>query len=181
MNTTERLQAAQRAEFEAMVGVVEKAIEGFEQLALLNLHTLRDATDEAAEGMRRALSARDAQELFADGSPPLQRSGQRAADYAQRVGEIAGSAQAGMVDAVNQGFALMQQLVQDGAAAAKPAPLAFGADGAQAWFDNAMRFSADALQAFGRNQQQAAQLAAAVRPRGAGNGAAKPAARAARS
>ncbi len=186
MNTTERLQAAQRAEFEAMVGVVEKAIEGFEQLALLNLHTLRDATDEAAEGMRRALSARDAQELFADGSPPLQRSGQRAADYAQRVGEIAGSAQAGMVDAVNQGFALMQQLVQDGAAAAagtaaKPAPFAFGADGAQAWFDNAMRFSTDALQAFGRSQQQAAQLAAAVRPRGAGNGAAKPAARAARS
>ncbi len=181
MNTTERFQAAQRAEFEAMVGVVDKAIEGFEQLALLNLHTLRDAADEATAGLRRAMSARDAQELFAE-PPPLQRSGQRAADYAQRLGEITGSAQAGMVEAMNQGFALMQQLVHDGAEAATARPELFGAGGGgtQAWIDHAMQFGAEAMQAFSRSQQQAAQLAAAARPRGPGNGAAKPA-RAARS
>ena len=183
MNTTEQLQAAQRAEFEAMVGVVDKAIESFEQLALLNLHTLHDAADAAADGMRRALGARDAQELFAAEPPPLQRNGQRAAEYAQRVGEIVGNAQAGMIDAMNQSVARMQQLAHDGAeAAVAKAPRAgLGAGAAQAWFDSAMQLGAEALQAYGRSQQQAAQLAAAARPRGTGNGAAKPAARAARS
>ena len=180
MNTTEQWQSAQRAEFEAWVGLADKAIDGFEQLALLNLHTMRDAAHDAAEGVRHALAARDVQELYGDGMHPLQRGGQRAAEYAQRLGEITGHAQADLAEAVKQAMALLQHALHDNVArSAQTLPGA--GNGAQAWMQSAMQFGAQALEALNKSQQHAGPLVAA-RPAG-GNSQSKPAAgaRAARS
>ena len=176
MNTLEQLQAAQRAGFEAMVGLADKAIEGIEQLALLNLHTMRDAAQDAAEGVRRALAARDLQELVGDGENPLQRSGQRAADYAQRLGEISGRAQADMADALSHAMALMQQAVRDNVARSSR-ELPNGGNGAQAWMQSALHIGTQALEALNKSQQQAQQVFSAGL-HASGNSEAKPAARA---
>lgn len=186
MNTSERLQATQRAELEAMVGFIDKAIDGIEQFALLNLHGMSDASREVADDLRRAMSARDTQELFADGPQSLQRSNQRAADYAQRVGEIAAKAQAEFADAMKQSMALMQQLTremtrQSAVQLQRQTPLALNADGATAWIDNASHLVHETLKTFGEAQRQAMQLAATALPKGGGDGAAKPAGRAARN
>lgn len=183
MNTTERFQAVQRAEFETIVGLFGKTIDGLEQLALLNLHTLHDAADEAADNLHHALSAHNAQEMIADGSSPLQRSGQRAAEYAQHVGEIASSTQAGITDAITQSMALMTKLARENAERnaaqlQQVAPPTFGASSTTNWFDSAMQFGNQALQAFSQAQRQAAQFGASTRS--GGDGAATPSARAAR-
>ncbi len=176
MNSIEQWQAAQRAEFETLFGLSDKAIEGMERLALLNLHTLRDAAHDTAEGMRRALAARDLQELVGDGESPLQRSGQRAADYAQRLGEITGHVQADMAEALSRAMALMQQTVRDNVArSARQLPA--GGDGAKSWMESALQFGTQALEAMNKSQQQAGQLFGA-QARAAGNGQAAPAARA---
>lgn len=92
MSTTEQIQAAQKAELDSMVSMADKAMNGFEKLVQLNLQTLREATQDAAEAMRAAFSARDLQELMSlQTGNPMQTSSQKAAAYAQHLAEIAGS------------------------------------------------------------------------------------------
>ena len=63
MLNNETFAAAQQANVKAAVALANKALEGVEQLAALNLKTVRAGFDQAAEAAVAALAAKDPQAL----------------------------------------------------------------------------------------------------------------------
>jgi phasin family protein len=63
--TPEQFAAAQKANFEALFGLTNKAFEGVEKLVELNLQVVKSTLAESQENAQRALSVKDAQELLA--------------------------------------------------------------------------------------------------------------------
>lgn len=158
MSTVEQIQAAQKAELESMVDIADKAMSGFEKFAQLNLQALRDSTQEAAESMRAALSARDLQELLSlQSTGSLQNSTHKAMAYAQRMAEIAGSTQAELTEALNQSMARMQAAMRD-SVRNTVVNLPAGSEGAAALMQSALNFTAQAFDALQKSQAQAAKL-----------------------
>jgi phasin family protein len=158
MSTNEQIQAAQKAELESMVSVAEKAMNGFEKLVQLNLETLRAATQDAAEAMRTAFSARDLQELMSNqATSPVQASSQKAMAYVQHVAEIAGSTQAELAEALNQSMARMQQALRD-TMQSNTNKLPLGSEGVAALMQSAMNFTTQAFDAVQKSQTQATKM-----------------------
>ena len=160
MRTTEQIQAAQKAELESVVSMAEKALNGFEKVAMLNMQTLREATMDAAAAMRTALSARDLQEFVgSQTSSPMQAAGQKTLSYAQHLAEIAGSTQAELADAFNQSMARMQQVMREttkNGASGLPA----GSDAMTALMQSAMNFTTEAFDVAQKAQTQATKMVA---------------------
>ena len=158
MNATEQIQAAQKAELESMASMVEKTMNGFERLAQLNLQTLREVAQNAAEGMRAALSARDVQELMSvQTDNPIQAQGQKAFAYAQQLAEIASSTQAELAGVVNQSMTRMQQALRD-AMQSSTHNLPMGSEGAAALMQSAMNFTSQAVEAMQNTQSQTSKM-----------------------
>ena len=63
--TPEQFAAAQKANFETLFGLTNKAFEGVEKLVELNLQVVKSTLAESQENAQRALSVKDAQELLA--------------------------------------------------------------------------------------------------------------------
>lgn len=63
--TPEQFAAAQKANFDALFGLTNKAFEGIEKLVELNLQVVKSTLAESQENAQRALSVKDAQELLA--------------------------------------------------------------------------------------------------------------------
>ncbi|MHB1667425.1 MAG: TIGR01841 family phasin [Thiomonas sp.] len=184
MRTREQIQAVQKAELEFMAGMAEKVMHGFEQVARLNLQMLRDATHDGAEAMRAAASARDVPEwIRVQTGNPAQANGQKALAYAQRLAEIAGTTQAELADAMNQGLLRMQQALRETMAAdnskrphapgsAGPLPSFLGSHGssplADPWgrtpaaslMQSFMNFTTQALEAMQESQGKAVKIMA---------------------
>lgn len=157
-STTEQIQAAQKAELDSMVSMADKAMNGFEKLVQLNLQTLREATQDAAEAMRAAFSARDLQELMSlQTGNPMQTSSQKAAAYAQHLAEIAGSTQAELAEALNQSMTRMQQALRD-ATQNSMGNLPLGSEGAAALMQSAMNFTTQAFDAMQKSQSQVTKM-----------------------
>ena len=179
MRTTEQIQAVQKAELESMVSMAEKALNGFEKMALLNMQTLRDATMDAAAAMHTALSARDMQEFMgSQAASPMQTVGQKTLSYAQHVAEIAGSTQAELADAFNQSMARMQQVMRE-ATKNGAGGLPAGSDAMSTLMQSAMNFTAQAFDAAQKAQTEATKMVAddvqSLSQAAAKSGAAKPA------
>ena len=173
MNATEQMQVLQRAELESVFDMGKSMLDGFERLTRLNLEVLRDSTQDATELLRAALSARDLQELMnARAGSPLRGGGDRAADYARRVAEIAAGTQAEVAEAMNQNMLRLQeamkQAVGDGAdelpAVAAPAQVFLKgmADVAAQAFEAMQKTQGEAAKAV---SQQVHQLGAAAAPK----------------
>lgn len=156
MNATEQMQVLQRAELESAFDMGKSMLGGFERVIRLNLEVLRDSTQQATELLRAALSARDLQDLMnARAGNPLRSGGDRAADYARRLAEIAAGTQAEMAETMNQNMLrlreAMQQAVGGGAADDLPAVAA----PAQAFLKGFADFAAQALDAMRNTQGEA--------------------------
>jgi phasin family protein len=112
--TAEQLQAAQKMELESLVDLGDKAMTGIEKLIELDLQTLREATRDAAESVRSALSSQDLQELMRkEAEGPMQASTQKSMAYFQRRAEIVGSFMAEWMNALNQSASRTQQAMRD--------------------------------------------------------------------
>ena len=62
MLTADQVIAAQKANFDTLFGMSNKAFEGVEKLVELNLQVAKASLGEAAEGVKAALSVKDAQD-----------------------------------------------------------------------------------------------------------------------
>ena len=100
MMTAEQMMAAQKANFETLFGLTNKAFEGVEKLVELNLQVAKAALGEAGETMTAALSVKDAQELLALQTSLLQPSAEKAAAYSRHVYDIAAATSAEVTKAV---------------------------------------------------------------------------------
>ena len=83
-----QLAAANKANFEVLIGLTGKVFEGIEQLTALNLQTAKGGFDEVKETAMAVLSARDAQSLLALQAGLLQPAADRAAAYGKQVYRI---------------------------------------------------------------------------------------------
>ncbi len=90
----EQIVEAQKASLEILVGLTSKAFEGFERLCELNLQTMRSTLTETREGMRKALSVKDPQELMALQIELLQPVAENALSYRRHLLEIVAATRA---------------------------------------------------------------------------------------
>ena len=100
MLNAEQIMSAQKANFETLFGLTNKAFEGVEKLVELNLQVAKAALGEAGETMTAALSVKDAQELLALQTSLLQPSAEKAAAYSRHVYDIAAATSAEVTKAV---------------------------------------------------------------------------------
>jgi len=89
MLTAEQILAAQKASFETLFGLTNKAFEGVERLAQLNLTTSKAALADAASHTQALLNVRDAQELLALQAGLIQPLAEKTAAYNRDLYEIA--------------------------------------------------------------------------------------------
>ncbi|MCY0854141.1 phasin family protein [Cupriavidus sp. D39] len=90
----EKIVEAQKASLETLAGLTSKAFDGFERLLELNLQTMRSTLAETREGMQRAFSVKDPQELMALQIELLQPVAEKSLSYRRHFLEIAASTRA---------------------------------------------------------------------------------------
>ena len=83
-----QLAATNKANFETMMGLTAKALDGVEQLTVLNLQAAKGGLEQAQETGMAVLSARDAQSLLALQAGLLQPGADKAAAYGKHVYRI---------------------------------------------------------------------------------------------
>ena len=88
MLTAEQILAAQKAQFENLFGLTQKAFEGAEKLIELNLTAAKAALQESAAHSQAMLSVKDAQELVALQASLLQPMAEKSASYSRHVYDI---------------------------------------------------------------------------------------------
>lgn len=91
--TPEQVAAAQKANLETLFGLTTKAFEGVEKLVELNLQVVKTTLAENVENAKKALSARDAQELLALQAAAVQPVAEKTLAYTRHLYEIASETQ----------------------------------------------------------------------------------------
>lgn len=160
MSAIHQMQASQSAEWQSIAEMADKAMDGFEQVTQLNLKAWRDGWQDAADGMRKALDARDMNNLMklADASA-MQAQAQRATAYMQRLADIGGGMQVEFGKAMNQRVDRMQQTLRESTdQSGRSTP--DGHEAFAAMMQDAMRFAAKAFETLQQSQQQATTLMA---------------------
>jgi phasin family protein len=92
--TPEQIAAANKAQFDTLFGLTNKAFEGMEKLLELNLQVVKSTLAESQENAQRVLSVKDAQELLALQANLAQPVAEKALSYGRHLYEIASSTQA---------------------------------------------------------------------------------------
>jgi phasin family protein len=92
--TPEQIAAANKAQFDTLFGLTNKAFEGLEKLFELNLQVVKSTLAESQENTQRVLSVKDAQELLALQASLAQPVAEKALSYGRHLYEIASSTQA---------------------------------------------------------------------------------------
>lgn len=91
--TPEQVAAAHKANLETLFGLTTKAFEGVEKLVELNMQVVKTTLAENVDHAKRALTARDAQELLALQVSLIQPVAEKAVAYGRHVYEIAADTQ----------------------------------------------------------------------------------------
>ncbi|MCO4860075.1 TIGR01841 family phasin PhaP1 [Cupriavidus sp. WGlv3] len=91
--TPEQVAAAQKANLETLFGLTTKAFEGVEKLVELNLQVVKTTFAENVENAKKALSAKDAQELLAIQAAAVQPVAEKTLAYTRHLYEIASETQ----------------------------------------------------------------------------------------
>ena len=107
MLTQEQFAAAQKAQFDTLVGLTATSLEATEKLVALNLDVAKAALADASAQAQTVLSAKDVQSLFALQAELLQPSPEKASAYGRKLydivtgvqGEFSKVAEAGAADA----------------------------------------------------------------------------------
>ena len=89
MLTAEQILAAQKANTETLFGLTNKAFEGVEKLAELNVAASKAVLSDVASHTQALLSVRDAQELLALQAGLIQPLAEKTAAYSRHLYEIA--------------------------------------------------------------------------------------------
>src|SRR2546428_311161 len=89
MLTAEQILAAQKANTETLFGLTNKAFEGVEKLAELNVAASKAALSDVASHTQALLSVKDAQELLALQAGLIQPLAEKTAAYSRHLYEIA--------------------------------------------------------------------------------------------
>src|ERR1700735_2241372 len=91
--TPEQIAAANKAQFDTLFGLTNKAFEGLEKLLELKLQVVKSTLAESQENAQRALSVKDAQELLALQASLAQPVAEKALSYGRHVYEIVSATQ----------------------------------------------------------------------------------------
>ncbi|ABF08086.1 phasin family protein [Cupriavidus metallidurans] len=91
--TPEQVAAAQKANLETLFGLTSKAFEGVEKLVELNLQVVKATLAENADNAKKALTAKDAQELLAIQASLVQPVAEKTLAYTRHLYEIASETQ----------------------------------------------------------------------------------------
>ncbi|WER44563.1 TIGR01841 family phasin PhaP1 [Cupriavidus sp. WKF15] len=91
--TPEQVAAAQKANLETLFGLTTKAFEGVEKLVELNLQVVKTTFAENVDNAKKALSAKDAQELLAIQASLVQPVAEKTLAYTRHLYEIASETQ----------------------------------------------------------------------------------------
>ena len=94
MLTPEQFAGANKAQFDTLFDLTNKAFEGFQKVLALNLQVVKSTLAESQENVHRALSVKDAQELLALQASLAQPVTEKAQSYSRQLYEIASSTQA---------------------------------------------------------------------------------------
>ena len=89
----EQVAAAQKANLETLFGLTSKAFEGVEKLVELNLQVVKATLAENADNAKKALTAKDAQELLAIQASLVQPVAEKTLAYTRHLYEIASETQ----------------------------------------------------------------------------------------
>jgi len=94
MLTPEQFAGANKAQFDTLFGLTNKAFEGFQKVLALNLQVVKSTLAESQENAQRVLSVKDAQELLALQASLAQPVAEKAQSYSRQLYEIASATQA---------------------------------------------------------------------------------------
>jgi phasin family protein len=160
MLTADQIIAAQKANLETLFDLTGKAFEGVEKLVELNLQVAKASLGEAAETAKTALSAKDAQELFALQAGLLQPAAEKAAAYSRHVYDIAAATNAEVSKIAEAQFASAQtNFVEAVDGAVKNAPA--GTESAAALMKSAIAAASNAIETVQKATKQASEVAEA--------------------
>src|SRR5437870_6908798 len=160
MLTAEQILAAQKANTETLFGLTNKAFEGVEKLAELNVAASKAVLSDVASHTQALLSVRDAQELLALQAGLIQPLAEKTAAYSRHLYEIASGTGAEFGKAFEAQAAEAQKkflAVVDNAAKNAPA----GSETAVAVFKSAVAAGNNALESVQKAVKQAAEVAEA--------------------
>jgi phasin family protein len=156
--TPEQFAASQKAGFEALFGLTNKAFEGAIKLAELNIQTARETFAQGQENVQAALAAKDPQGFFALQAGFAQPVAEKAIAYGRSVYEIVSAAQSEITRAAEAQFAQQQEAVQSLVEnAAKNAPA--GSESVVAAFKSAFNTANTAYETVNKAAKQAVELA----------------------
>lgn len=160
MLTTEQILAAQKSQFDSLMGLSFKGFDTVEKILELNLQTAKTLLGEAQESAKAALAAKDMQALFALQGSLMQPSAEKATAYGRRLYDITSAAtadvskvaEASAADAKKKMLALVDSAV-------KTAPA--GSENAVSMVKAAVTAANDAFESAQKAAKQAAGVAEA--------------------
>jgi phasin family protein len=158
MLTVEQVLAAQKANFDTLFGLTNKAFSGVEKLVELNMTAGKAALGEAAEGAKATLSVKDAQELMALQASFLQPLAEKSMAYSRHFYDIASGTTAEFTSAYEaQTAAAQKQFAGLVDTMSKNAPA--GSESAVAMMKSAVAAAGNAYDAVQKAVKQATDLA----------------------
>jgi len=158
--TPDQFIAAQKASFETLFGLTQKAFEGMEKLVELNMQVAKTTLTEAAETAQAAMAVKDVQELMSLQASLLQPAAEKAASYSRHVYDIVAganaeatkAAEAHMADSQKKVLALVDTAVKNAPA---------GSESAVAMMKSAVTAANNALETVQKAAKQATEVAEA--------------------
>jgi phasin family protein len=157
MLTVDQIASSQKANFDVLFGLTEKAFQGVEKMVELNLAA---ALNESAQHAHALLSVKDAQELVALQTAAVQPLAEKAAAYGRHVYDIASATNAEFTKAFEQQASQAQQVVVgyiDTASKSAPA----GSEPVMALFKSSLAASNNAMDSVQKVVKQATEAAQA--------------------
>jgi phasin family protein len=160
MLTVDQIASSQKANFDVLFGLTEKAFQGVEKMVELNLAAGKAALNESAQHAHALLSVKDAQELVALQTAAVQPLAEKAAAYSRHVYDIASATSAEFTKALEQQASQAQHAVVgyvDSASKSAPA----GSEPVMALFKSSLAASNNALDSVNKMIKQATEAAQA--------------------
>jgi len=131
-SSSKQIAEAQTSNLDALMGLANNTLEGFEKLLELNIQTVKTALAETYEGAQKVLSARGTQELIAVESDWLRPVPDKALSYQRHLYEIAADTQAGLDKVVEALYEANKHNMTDFVKGAASAAAPWDAEGADA-------------------------------------------------
>ena len=160
MLTVDQIASSQKANFDVLFGLTEKAFQGVEKMVELNLAAGKAALNETAAHAQALLKVKDVQEFVSLQQEVIQPAGDKFSAYGRHVYDIVVGTQAEFTKAYEAQVADAQKAVLNMVeTAAKNAPA--GSESAVAFFKSAVAASQNAYDSVQKVVKQATQAAEA--------------------